>query len=407
MTYKIHIIGVGANGIPSLTADMQHLLQSVPVVCGSDRILQQYTPTAGQQTHAWISPFADNFPIIQRLLDTHKSLGVLATGDGNWYGPSQAFIRYFGTDTVTLHPNVGAFQLATSALKWHMQDCTYTTVHGRNISTLIPYLYNRAKILVLAHNKYSIQQVANMLIQMQLGESILYTLCDLGTDSQTVYTHTAHHIVQTQFIAPSDLNTIAIACVGSTPSLMAGLADNCYTHDGQITKAPIRAITMSALQPYPHGVLWDFGAGAGSISVEWCRFGGIAHAFEHTQDKCGTIAHNAEKFGVINKLHIHHTHIHGLPKNINALPTPDAIFIGGGLCTIDITSCICMLPVGGRLVANTVTLNGEQILFDTYKKYGGHIQKISINRTQKTQRFLRWSPLIPVTQYTYIKGKNT
>ena len=403
-TQRIHIVGVGADGVTGLPVAMQQRIQSAPVVCGSDRILQLYAARQNQHIHRWASPFADNLPIVAGLCRTYNTVVVLATGDGNWFGPSRMFVDYFGADAIALHPYIGAFQLATSHLRWCMQDCHFTSVHGRDIHTVKLYFYHRAKVVVLACDKHTVQALAQMLYDMGLGASVVHTLNALGTPAQSVQTHTASDICTQGFVALSDVNTIAIACVGTTPSLAAGVADDLYSHDGQITKSPVRAITMAQLQPYPGAVLWDFGAGSGSISVEWCRLGGVAQAFERTKKGCDTIAQNAEKFGVADKITIHHTHIQGMPKDAITLTQPTAIFIGGGISGIDIPACIDILPVGGRLVANTVTLSGQRVILNAYETYGGNVQKISITGTARTARFTRWAPLIPVTQYTYIKG---
>lgn len=394
---KIHIVGIGANGIPSLNATTTHLVQSSPVVCGSARILSLYTASESQHIHTWVSPFIDNIAIIRTFLETHKTVVILATGDGNWFGPSNMLLQHF--DNVQIHPHVGAFQHSASVLQWPLQDCTCTTVHGRDIHTLKTKLYHNARLLVLSHDKTTPVSLGNMLCHMGLENSTLHILNALGTPSQSVQTYQAKTVQN----AISDLNTVAISCVGHTPSLSAGLPDDTYTHTGQITKSAVRAMTMAHLAPYPNAVLWDIGAGAGSISIEWCRLGGISHAIEKNERACDIIRKNAHHLGVSDRITVHNESVAHAPP----YPRPDCIFIGGGITSLDMDTILHILPVGGRVVANVITVQGEHILYTLHAKWGGTLQKIAITKTAPTQRFERWDALAPVTQYVYIKQESS
>src|SRR5690606_38291598 len=110
-------------------------------------------------------------------------------------------------------------------------------------------------------------------------------------------------------------------------SRASGLPDDSFAHDGQITKRPVRALTLSALAPRPGELLWDIGAGSGSVSVEWGLAGGQAVAIESRADRAVNIRLNADAFGLAHRLRV----VEGkAPAALQDLPPPDAVFIGGG-----------------------------------------------------------------------------
>jgi precorrin-6Y C5,15-methyltransferase (decarboxylating) len=210
-----------------------------------------------------------------------------------------------------------------------------------------------------------------------------------------------------QAAAGAALNTIAITCIADPGvtgwSRGAGLPDAAYHHDGQLTKREVRAITLAALAPLPGQLLWDIGAGCGSIGIEWmrshprCR----AIAIEPHPDRRHYMADNAATLGTPD-LDI----IAGeAPAALQALPSPDAVFIGGGLTTDNLLEiCWQALRPGGRLVANAVTVESEQRLLQGHQQYGGTLTRIAIQRAEPLGRFLGWKAMVPVTQWTVTKS---
>ena len=177
----------------------------------------------------------------------------------------------------------------------------------------------------------------------------------------------------------------------------SGLPDDAFAHDGQITKRPIRALTLSALAPFPGAHLWDLGAGSGSISVEWCLAGGTASAVEHRADRIANIAANADAFGLSHRLTLTHSPTaDALPH----LPRPDAVFIGGGADAALLAALWDMIPPGTRLVMSAVTLETEALLYDAHARLGGALLRIDIAQTAPLGRMRGWSASRPVVQWS-------
>lgn len=183
--------------------------------------------------------------------------------------------------------------------------------------------------------------------------------------------------------------------------LVPGLPDEAYETDGQLTKREVRALTLSALAPAAGELLWDVGGGSGSIGIEWMR----AHpscraiAIESHPDRVGRITANAAALGVPG-LEV----VHGrAPQALDGLALPDAIFIGGGLTSPELVDrCLEALRPGGRLVANTVTLDSEAPLVEHHLRLGGTLTRIAIERAQSVGAFRSWTPLRPVTQWSFV-----
>jgi precorrin-6Y C5,15-methyltransferase (decarboxylating) len=205
----------------------------------------------------------------------------------------------------------------------------------------------------------------------------------------------------------ADLHTIAITCIADPGvtgfSRLAGLPDTAYHHDGQLTKREVRAMTLAALAPLPGQLLWDVGAGCGSIGIEWMRSDARcrAIAIESHPTRLQYIADNAVALGTPN-LRI----IAGeAPGALKDLPPPDALFIGGGLTTDNLlATCWQALPAGGRLVANAVTVESEQMLLQWHSQWGGELARIAIQRAAPIGKFLGWKAMVPVTQWAVVKA---
>ena len=173
-----------------------------------------------------------------------------------------------------------------------------------------------------------------------------------------------------------------------------------FTHDGQITKRPVRALTLSALGPRPGEILWDIGAGSGSISVEWCLAGGRAFAIETRADRAANIRTNAAAFGVAQAL----TVVEGsAPAVLAGLPTPHAVFVGGGNDQSLFDALWTMIPTGARVVANAVTLETEALLLAEQGKHGGELMRIEIAQAAPLGSMRGWVPSRPLLQWSVVR----
>ena len=207
------------------------------------------------------------------------------------------------------------------------------------------------------------------------------------------------------------LNTVAVEVVASPAARIipwvAGLPDELFEHDGQITKRHIRALTLSALAPRHGERLWDIGAGSGSIAIEWM----LAHpsltavAIERRSDRVARIKRNAVSLGVPDLQVVEGD----VPQALNKLARPDAVFVGGGATTPGLLeSAQAALRAQGRLVVNAVTLETEALLLKAHAQHGGTLTRMEIHHTRpvggEEGRFSGWRPGNPIVQWTWVKG---
>jgi precorrin-6Y C5,15-methyltransferase (decarboxylating) len=328
---------------------------------------------------------------------------VLASGDPLWYGAGALLLNRFGREAVLVLPAPSAFSMAAARMGWPLAECTPLTLHGRPLARLALFLQPGARLLVLSEDGATPAAVAAFLAERGWGESALTVLEHMGGPRERRIENRASTWREARV---ADLNTLAIECVagpGARPQpRLAGLPDDAYRHDGQLTKRVVRAATLAALAPIPGETLWDVGAGCGSIAIEWLRGGGTrALAIERDPARLALIAENAATLGV-TELEI----VAGeAPAALIDLPTPDAVFLGGGTGAPAVFEIARnRLRAGGRLVANAVTVAGEARLAAWHSAHGGRLTRIAVSEAEPLGGGQAWRPLLPVTQLSLVKG---
>jgi precorrin-6Y C5,15-methyltransferase (decarboxylating) len=323
---------------------------------------------------------------------------VLATGDPMWFGVGVTLARHFAPDDYEILPHVGAFSLAAARLGWAIAETDTITLHGRPLDAVTRVLAPGARVLALSEDGATPAAVAALLVRRGYGGSRLRVLEHLGGAKAAIHDGTARDWPHARC---ADLNTIAIEC-RSDPGLVAlsrapGLPDGAYETDGQLTKQHVRAATLAALAPQPAELLWDIGAGSGSIGIEWLRAGRRMHAIavERVAARAAACRRNAATLGVPELVVIEGE----APAVLGGLKPPDAVFIGGGLTRSDLVeACWRALKPGGRLVANAVTVEGESVLFALQARLGGTLTRIAITHADPVGGYLGWRAAMPVTQ---------
>jgi precorrin-6Y C5,15-methyltransferase (decarboxylating) len=402
-TKWLSVVGIGDDGLEGVCPVGRSLISQAEVVIGGHRHLAML-PTNDSRTHIlWSSPLEKSLAEISQYRG--QKVCILASGDPMCYGIGVTLSRRFSLMEMMIIPAPSAFSLACSRLGCSLTEVETLSLCGRNPAFLHRFLYPDARLLVLSANGNTPTQVAQILTEKGFGQSKMTVLEHLGGEKECL----REGVAATWNINDvADLNTIALTCIPdsiSTPILnphLPGLPDEAYLHDGQLTKREIRAVTLSTLAPLPGQLLWDVGAGCGSIAIEWlrsdrrCR----AIAIEKHPQRLQYIADNAIALGTPN-LEI----INGeAPEALNNLPQPDTIFIGGGLTSYNLLeTCWNALSQGGKLVINTVTVESEQLLFQWQKQWGGDLVRIAIQRAEPIGKFLGWKALSPVTQYVVRK----
>lgn len=404
MNAWLTLIGTGEDG--ALPAPAAAALAAADVVYGSPRHFELYGGHITGDKRLWPSPFSKVYEALKALAGTPAA--ILATGDPQWYGIGSALAAHLPASALTVLPAPSAFQLAASRLSWALQHVTCLSLHGRPLETLNAYLQPGRKIVALTRDGTTPAQAAALLTAMGYGQSVVHVLEHMGGVRERIVSGRAGDWGRNGPCA--DFNTLAIELLADPGTQVLprtpGLPDGAFSHDGKMTKREVRALTLAALAPVPGQLLWDVGAGCGSIGIEWMRAAGHARAIglEPNAGRRALAQENALALGTPG----FELRAATAPEGLQDLPDPDAIFIGGGLtCPGLVDSCHQRLKPGGRLAANAVTLEGEAILLKAHADYGGALTRLSVQRADKVGGLTGWRPLMPVTQWCVTKPHHT
>ena len=401
MSRWLSVVGLGEDGLDGLSPAARVLVGSADVLVGGKRHLALVPDGAGERL-TWPTPLVDLLPEIERRRG--RRVCVLATGDPLCHGVAKTLLRAFSRDDMEILPAPSAFSLACARMCWSLPECETLTLHGRPLALLVPSLQPGARVLLLSNDGGTAAKVAALLRDRGFGGSRMTVLEHMGGPEERRIEAPASDWDDTP---RADLNTIAIDCEAGSGAVyyptLAGLPDEAFDHDGQITKREVRAATLAALAPVPGQLLWDVGAGAGSVAIEWLRAhrGNRAVAIERKPERAARIAANASALGTP----LLRVAAGAAPAALDDLEAPDAVFVGGGLSDVAILqTCWSALKPRGRLVANAVTLEGEQALMEWRRKNGGALTRIAVSRAEPVGPFSGWRPLMPVTQLAAVKG---
>ena len=396
MSKWLTIIGMGEDGWDGLSAKARHAVETAEAIVGSSRLLA-FLPRSTADLHEWPQPFSAVVDRIRPL--SGRRTVVLATGDPLNYGVARKLMEFIPLAEMEIIPHLSAFSLAASRVGWSLPDCDTLTLHGREAAHIEPFIQPDVRLLVLTADAGTIAEVARRLVARGFVGSEITVLENMGGTRERQSTFIADAMPGAAF---SDLNTLAIRCVASPGaklfSRVAGLPDEAFVHDGQLTKREVRAATLATLAPSPEKLLWDVGAGCGSVSVEWMRAARAtqAIAFESNPDRLAMIAANADALGVPRLK----TVAGAAPDTYQGQPAPDAVFIGGGIWVPGVfENAWAALKPGGTMVANVVTIEGELHLYDLHEKHGGDIVRMEISHLTHVGRLRALKPRMAVTQW--------
>ena len=398
----LSIVGIGEDGLAGVSPIARALIDHAEVLVGGARHLAMLPPDDARENLTWTSPIATSIEALIRRRG--RPVCVLASGDPMCYGIGVTLTRHLSVAEMTIVPAPSAFSLACARLGWSLTEVETLSLCGRDPALLHAVCYPGARLLVLSAGPQTPAIVAERLTQRGFGQSRITILERMGGAHERRVEGTA---VSWDAVDVADLHTIAITCIAAPGvagwSRLAGLPDTAYHHDGQLTKREVRAMTLAALAPVPGQLLWDVGAGCGSIGIEWMRSDARcrAIAIEPHPARLQYIADNAVALGTPNL-----TIVAGeAPAALQDLPPPDAVFIGGGLTTGNLlATCWQALRAGGRLVANAVTVESEQTLLQWHGQCGGELTRIAIQRAAPIGKFVGWKAMVPVTQWAAVKA---
>jgi precorrin-6Y C5,15-methyltransferase (decarboxylating) len=385
----LSIIGLGEDGVAGLCDASRLALSAADIVFGGPRHL--LLADAGSRGRAWPVPF-DVAPV---LAMRGQSVAVLASGDPFWFGVGGSLSAHLPAEQWQVFPAPSTFSLAAARLGWLLEDTACFGLHAAPFATVRGALHPNQRLICLLRDGAAVGDFARWLTDLGFGASRLWVLEALGGPRERVRKTHAAGCDFADTVAPV---AVALEVAGAAGlSRSAGLPEAAFAHDGQITKSPVRALTLAALAPRPGMHLWDIGAGSGSISVEWCLAGGHATAIEQQTDRVANIRRNVENFGLGKSL----TVIQGLAPHVLAgLALPAAIFVGGGFNAALFEILKTVAPSACRLVVNAVTLETETVLAALHATHGGELLRIELAHAGPLGRMRGWVPARPVVQWT-------
>jgi len=399
MTPWLTVVGIGEDGFSGLGKQARRALLGASRIIGSPRQLALLPRCISAVREDWPSPFS----LAPVLAQRGEPVCVLASGDPMFYGVGASLARQVPAEEMQVLSMPSSCALAAARLGWPLQDVQVVSVVARPLAALNAHLYSGVRLLVLSNDGNSPAAIAALLRERGFGPSRLHVFEHLGGDAERQLTGRGDDWPHTEVAA---LNLVAIECqaTADAPRLArtAGLPDDAFRHDGQLTKRDVRAITLARLAPQPGELLWDVGAGCGSIGIEWMR----AHpacrtlAIEADEGRQGFIEYNRDALGVPGLQLVRGK----APQALAELERPDAIFIGGGVTREGVLPlCWERLRPGGRLVANAVTLQSELALAHFREQHGGDLTRIHVAQAQPLGAFDTWRQALPITLLDVVK----
>jgi precorrin-6B C5,15-methyltransferase / cobalt-precorrin-6B C5,C15-methyltransferase len=399
----IVVVGIGADGMSGLAAPSLAELRRATIVYGSHRQLDLLDDTVTAERRQWPSPMLGS---VETLGDIPRDVHVVASGDPMLHGVGSLLIRLFGADRVTILPHLSSVTLACTRLGWAVQETEVISLMTHEPQAAVR---RDGQAIVLCRDGAGPAALARLLTDGGRGDSELTVLEQLGGPAERRRGATARQWAANPPDDVDDLNVAAVRYLPNDPRLSV-LPDEAFAHDGQITKQSMRAVTLAALAPRTGELLWDVGAGSGSIAIEWCRSGSRCNAvaFERDEQRRKRIAKNALAHGAIvdvcGEAPAAFDEAVLSSGGVDGVPRPSAIFIGGGLTQPGLPdACYDRLPTGGRLVANAVTAESEAVLVQWYSRVDGELRRFQHYRGEPVGGFTGWRPAMPVTQWSVTK----
>lgn len=397
MTAWLYIVGCGEGRLPPIP--------EAEVIVAPKRIVERLRERDDGATSARVQEWRslrieDMIAQITELRGTPTVL--LASGDPLWFGIGAALAQRLAREEFRVEPHASSFQYAGARMRWPLQHVAMLSLHARPPELIHPHVMPASRILALTTDASTAPEVASLLVERGYGRSVLTVLEHLGGPAEAVSSASARGFNLTH----GDFYVLAIDCAAEpgAPLLppVPGLPDGAYVSDGQLTKRDVRAASLARLAPYPGALLWDIGAGCGSIGIEWMRAARDARAiaFEHDAGRQKMIAANARNLGVPGLAIVPGR----APQTLAGQPAPDAVFLGGGVADEELfTAAWDAVKPGGRLVANAVTVDGEAALLARHARLGGELARLDVAILEPLAGHRAFRPRLPVTQWLAVK----
>ena len=411
MTPWLTIVGLGEDGPDGLPLASREALAGAEIVIGASRHLRLLPSLEAEQIE-WPVPFAEGVPRLLALRG--RRVVMLASGDPFWFGAGSVLARQLTPGEWVALPVASVFSLAASRLGWPLESTACLGLHAAPMARLRPLLAPGFRAIVTLRDGAAVAGLAAYLTGEGFGGSALTVLEALGGPRERIRRFSAdtydagdvqHPVACAVDVAGAGavLGSVMGAALGPVLGLAAGRDDAWFAHDGQITKRPVRALALSALAPRGNELLWDIGAGSGSISIEWLLSGPATQAigYEADAERAARARENAARLGV-ERLQIVEASAPECLADAVGEPLPDAVFIGGGLSQALLETLFSLLPAGTRLVAHAVTLESEALLAHWHADKGGQMLRFELAEAKPLGRRRGWKSAYPVVQWSVV-----
>jgi precorrin-6Y C5,15-methyltransferase (decarboxylating) len=396
MAAWLHVVGMGEDGLEGLSSAARAVVEAAEVIVGGSR--HPGLLVAAERLD-WPEAFEDLIALLRR--NEGRRVVVLVVGDPLWYSVGARIGRAIPPDEMVYHPQISAFQLAAARMRWSLADLETLTVHGRPIEQMIAFIQPDQRLLILATGSDTPARIARFLTERGFGKSRMTALSSMGGPDEA----RIDGIAESWTAEVPAFNTLAVECVAAPDAALQprvpGLADDLFRHDGTVTRREVRAATLAKLMPMRGALLWDVGAGCGSVAIEWMRAARYARAIaiEPRADRRTMAAANALALGTPRLEIVDGT----APEVFGRLAAPDAIFIGGGLSEAVFDAAWSALRPLGRLVVNAATPAEERLLLAIQARSGGELARLQVARREGPRGAEVWHPLAPVVQLGMVK----
>lgn len=396
----IYVISCGiANN--SVTEETKTIINKVPVVAGGKRLLEMFADDSHEQIIIGAHALDTVKDIVKR--SEREDIAVLASGDALFHGIAGTIAKE--TDKYTVIPNITAFQALCAKLKQSWSDFELFSIHGSK--AVVPWrkILSAGQVIIYCDNCLPAHAVAAKLIVKYPAASArkAVSCADLGMENESINSGTLKELSE-QDTAGLSILMLLSSDSNMLPALPLGLDDSHYEHEKHlITHPETRAVILSKLR-LRGGVMWDIGAGSGSVGIEAagiCK-GLTVYAVEKSPDRVKNIIDNEEAEGLGN----HHTISGNILEKLASLPDPDIVFIGGGGKDIKeiVSGAFERLNEKGRIVVSAVTLETITSLNSMFKESLAEVVSVGISRSKAAGNLTMMKAENQITIFTYIKG---
>lgn len=392
---KVHIVGIGDDGLAGLTSTAQQLIRDAELLIGNERALRSVPPSKAQR----LEMGGDLDAIVARLSAAVDKRAVMLTqGDPLFYGTARYLTDRLGKERFEIVPHVSSMQLAFARVKETWDEAYLTNLATQSLDHVIEKIRTAEKVGLFTTETHSPAAIAAALLDRQIDYFTAYVCENLGSPDERVTQGDLHVIAEHAFSALNVMVLVRKPHVPDRPLAMVGTrifgnADEAFLQSqpkrGLLTRSEVRAIALAELDLGPTSVVWDVGAGSGSVAIEAARLAadGAVYAIEMDPQDHGLILANAERFGVRNLVPV----LGQAPEAWEKLPLPDAIFFGGSGRSMGplVEQAYDKLKVGGRIVANVGSIENLSAIFNILRAKAGDASVWMVNVARGVQQLER------------------